>query len=133
MDSDNTENYNDNYNTEDSYNNDNYNNTNTTEGSYYNNNNLEDYIVDKVMINYECVEFEAINKLIYICVYIENYSHYNDLVLMGSNDNKNFFDYKYLRYKYNNEKVFKIKNIFEYYKIINKGGLLKTKILIFSK
>jgi hypothetical protein len=52
---------------------------------------------------------------------------------MGSNDNKNFFDYKYLRYKYNNEKVFKIKNIFEYYKIINKGGPLKTKILIFSK
>ena len=70
---------------------------------------------------------------LFICLYIENTHYNNELILMGSNDKINYFDYLKISPYEDITEVYKIRDIFKYYKLVNIGPVLKCKISIFSK
>ena len=52
---------------------------------------------------------------------------------MGSNDKENYFDYKLFKPNEDSEQVYRVMNVFKYYKLVNAGPVIKGKISIFSR
>lgn len=70
---------------------------------------------------------------IYVCVKINSHRNNIELLLLGSMDDKNYFDYNYIKIDEAENEVFKFKNIFKHYKLVNVGPNIDCNILIFFK
>jgi len=75
---------------------------------------------------------EKFLNYIFICVSIDNPHCNNELLLMGSMDNNDYYDYKCIKINEREEQVYKVRNVFKYYKLVNIGAKIKGKILIFQ-
>ena len=87
----------------------------------------------------DCIKIErdkeksnGIFNYLFICVSIDNPHCNNELLLMGSMDNNDYYDYKCIKINEGEEQVYKIRNVFKYYKLVNIGAKIKGKILIFQ-
>jgi hypothetical protein len=79
------------------------------------------------------IKNDNVSNYIYVCFSIENPNYNNEFILMGSNDKDTYFDYKLFKPNEDNEQVYRLRNVFKYYKLVNAGPVIKGKISIFSR
>jgi hypothetical protein len=73
------------------------------------------------------------SNYLFVCFSIENPHYNNEFILMGSNDKENYFDYKIIKPNEDSEQVYRVRDVFKYYKLLNAGPVVKAKISIFTR